>query len=116
MALEQLADNVDHQEARRCYPEGCPAGTVEIAISAGQARMLTRDQVHQHALDHRARWLAHDFIHSHHTALISQVLETDEDLATALTPRALPGGRYGIVVDDALRVRLCGALRQTWGT
>ena len=73
-------------------------------------RVLTPDEVQQHALEERPGWLAWHLGRIGDEGLIEAALAADPDLAADLEPRMLDSKRIGIVVDDALVTRLTTAL------
>lgn len=94
--------------------------TVEISIHTpqydfddGDARRFSATELHQRALDRRPGWLAWELgLPEDHASMerIRTAIDADAHLTAELEPRELPGGRYGIVIDDLLRTRLRAAL------
>lgn len=87
--------------------------TPQYDFTGGDPRRLTAAELHRRALDRRPGWLAWHLAipeDEDHIAQIRAAIEADSKLAANLEPRELPGGRYGIVIDDHLRMRLRTAL------
>ena len=58
-----------------------------------------------------AEWIAEELGQPYQATNVDVALATDLELAGTLTPRELPGGKFGVVLDDTLKARIREALR-----
>ena len=110
-ALEPLEDEASDGAERRTVEIGIDAVQFDFSSEPGRARRLSADEVHARVLEQRPEWIANDIGRPYQASNIDDALHADPELASALAPRELPGGRFGIVVDEDLRARIRAALR-----
>ena len=110
-ALEPLEDEPSDGAERSAAEIWINSDQFDFSSEPGRARRLSPDEVRARVLEQRPEWIANDIGRPFQASNISDALHTDPDLAAALEPRDLPGGRFGIVLDEALRARIREALR-----
>lgn len=117
-ALRDVAERVEApgeapgaDTGRRTVEIGIDAVQFDFSSEPGRARRLSAEEVHARVLEHRPEWLADDIGRPYQASNIDDALHADPELASALAPRELPGGRLGIVVDEDLRARIRAAIR-----